>query len=83
MMLSVVFFAFFDYFGIRLNYNLTMIAKLLRGGAVNFFFASAPIKRVGREAVADLPNINFPTKPKPAEDERLSMDFAADTFSIT
>jgi hypothetical protein len=40
-------------------------------------------KRVGREVVADLPRINFPTKPKPEEDERLPMSLAYETMSTT
>lgn len=50
------------------NYNITMI-KLLTNRLNLFFLSTASNSKViNGKVVADLPWINFPTKPKPEED---------------
>ena len=46
-----------------------MITKIIKNNTnLFFFFSTAPLKKVGRELVADLPFVNIPVKPKPKED---------------
>jgi hypothetical protein len=52
-----------------------MISRLLSNRICLYGFSVAPVKKVGREVVPDLPNVEYPTKPKPKEeDERYSMN---------
>jgi hypothetical protein len=57
-----------------------MIVRLLRSQLPFCCFSFAGYKKVGREVVAEMPQITFPTKPKPIEDERLSTNLAYQTF---
>ena len=45
-----------------------MIRNIIKNNTRLFFFSTAPLKKVGRELVADLPFVNIPVKPKPKED---------------
>ena len=58
-----------------------MITRLLKHRIHLYFFSNAGPKIVKGHAWADLPNIEFPTKPKPKTEEQLPMSIAYETFS--
>jgi hypothetical protein len=57
-----------------------MIVRLLRNQLPFCCFSFAGYKKIGREVVAELPQIVYPTKPKPTEDERMPTSLAYQTF---
>ena len=60
-----------------------MIVRLLASRLNVFLFSAAGHKVVKGKMVADMPQIEFATKPKPKEDERLSLNVATETMSKT
>ncbi len=42
-----------------------MISRLLRNHLCLSYFSTAPYRKLGKAVVADLPNVQYPTKPKP------------------
>jgi hypothetical protein len=57
-----------------------MIVKLFRSNLTLCFNSFSTLRKVGREAVPELPYINYPTKPKPLEDERMPTKLAYEAF---
>lgn len=60
-----------------------MIARLLIQRLTARLFSTAGPKVTAGPALADLPNIEYPTKPKPEHDEQLPMNVAYETLSTT
>jgi len=42
-----------------------IILRLAKNPLNRFLFSTGPTKQVGRTVVANLPNVQYPTKPKP------------------
>lgn len=57
-----------------------MIARLFRNNLNLYCFAAA--KMVAGKMVAEMPQVEFPTKPKPAEQEQFPMHGIYETLSI-
>lgn len=60
---------------------ILMLVKLLKSSLLRCFFADTPLKKVGREFVAEMPSALLATKPKPKEeDERFPINVAAERY---